>query len=217
MADSPLNYLISLVAELCKLPHETEWLEFKHNNTDPDMIGERLSALSNSAALEGKTSAYLVWGIEDGSHTAVGTTFEPESQKIGNEALENWLLRSLTPKIDFTFHSVTIEDKRIVLLEIPRAQHSPVQFKGVEYIRIGSYTKKLKDHPERERNLWRVFEQTPFEELPAKENVSTEEVVRLLDYPGYFDLMGLDLPTNRDRIIERLQKENLIVQNTAGS
>lgn len=41
--------------------------------------------------------------------------------------------------------------------------------------------------------------------------------MRLLDYPGYFDLMGLDLPTNRDRIIERLQKENLIVQNTAGS
>lgn len=217
MAEPPQNYLVSIVEELRKLPQETEWLEFKQNNADPDMIGERLSALSNSAALEGKTCAYLIWGIEDESHTIIDTTFKPSSQKVGNEALENWLLRSLTPKIDFTFHPVTVDGKQVVLLEIPRAQHSPVQFKGIEYIRIGSYTKKLKDHPERERNLWRVFEQTPFEELPAKENVSAEEVVRLLDYPGYFDLMGLDLPTNRDRIIERLQKENLIAQNTAGS
>lgn len=181
------------------------------------MIGERLSALSNSAALEGKSSAYLAWGIEDESHAIIGTTFKPNSQKIGNEALENWLLRSLSPKIDFTFHSVMIEGKQVVLLEIPRANQSPVQFKGAEYIRVGSYTKKLKDHPERERNLWRVFERTPFESLPAQEKVSAEEIVKLLDYPSYFDLMDLDLPTNRDLIIERLEKENFICRTDSGS
>lgn len=211
------TYQQSLVEELRKLPHETEWLEFKHNNSDPDMIGERLSALANAAALEGKTSAYLVWGIEDESHEVVGTSFKPDTQKIGNEALENWLLRVLNPKIDFSFNSLIVEGKPVVLLEVPRAYQSPVQFKGTEYIRVGSYTKKLKDHPERERNLWRVFEQTPFEQLAAKENLSAEEVVRLIDYPGYFDLMGFDLPTNRDHIIERLQKENLIAPNAAGS
>jgi len=211
------TYLKSLVEELRKLPRETEWLEFKHNNADPDMIGERLSALANAAALEGKTSAYLIWGIEDESHELLGTSFDPASQKIGNEELENWLLRSLNPKIDFSFNLLSIEGKPVVLLEVPRANQSPVQFKGTEYIRVGTYTKKLKDHPERERNLWRVFEQTPFEQLAAKENLSAEEVVRLLDYPGYFDLMGLDLPTNRDHIIERLQKENLIAPSPAGS
>jgi len=211
------TYLQSLLEELRKLPRETEWLEFKRNNSDPEMIGECLSALANSAALEGKTSAYLVWGIEDEFHEIIGTSFDPDSQKIGNEELENWLLRALNPKIDFSFNTLSIEGKPVVLLEVPRANQSPVQFKGTEYIRVGSYTKKLKDHPERERNLWRVFEQTPFEELIAKENLSAEEVVRLLDYPGYFDLMGLDLPTNRNHIIERLQKENLIAPNAAGS
>ena len=29
-----------LVKELCKLPMETGWVEFKHNNDDPKMIGE---------------------------------------------------------------------------------------------------------------------------------------------------------------------------------
>lgn len=38
-----------LVKELCKLPSETGWLEFKTNNSDPIMIGEDISALANSA------------------------------------------------------------------------------------------------------------------------------------------------------------------------
>ena len=28
-----------LVKELIKLPEEVQWLEFKHNNYNPDMIG----------------------------------------------------------------------------------------------------------------------------------------------------------------------------------
>ena len=39
-----------LIKELISLPSETEWLEFKHNNFDPEMIGEDISALANSAA-----------------------------------------------------------------------------------------------------------------------------------------------------------------------
>ena len=59
--DRPVEYLVGLVRELCKLPHETEWAEFKENNSEPQEIGETISALANSAALEGKAFAYLVW------------------------------------------------------------------------------------------------------------------------------------------------------------
>lgn len=34
--------LIALVDRLRGLPRETEWLEFKHNNADPEEIGEYL-------------------------------------------------------------------------------------------------------------------------------------------------------------------------------
>jgi ATP-dependent DNA helicase RecG len=206
----PDHYLASLVNELCKLPAETAWVEFKHNNGDPTMIGERISALSNSAALVGKSNAYLVWGVEDGSHHLVGTSFDPKSTKVGNEALENWLRHSLTPPLHFAFHSVDIDGLTIVILEIPRAGHTPIQFRGTEYIRSGSYTKKLKDFPEMERELWRVFETTPFERLTATGELTAEEVLRLIDYPAYFDLMGMDLPSNRDQILARLQSETLI-------
>ena len=46
--------IISLVNELLKQPKESEWIEFKHNNSEPQTIGEYISALSNSAALHRK-------------------------------------------------------------------------------------------------------------------------------------------------------------------
>ncbi len=38
------EYLEGLLRELCALPYETEWVEFKEDNTDPQEIGEYLSA-----------------------------------------------------------------------------------------------------------------------------------------------------------------------------
>lgn len=213
----PEHYLTGLVRELCKLSAETTWVEFKHNNADPAMIGERISALSNAAALEGKSSAYLVWGVEDGSHRLLGTSFDPVLAKFGNEALENWLRHSLTPSLHFAFHPIEIDGLQIVILEIHRATHTPIQFRGNEYIRSGSYTKKLKDFPAMERELWRVFEKTPFESLPATCGLTAQAVLRLMDYPAYFDLMGVDLPSNREQILARLQSENLIASDDSGS
>jgi ATP-dependent DNA helicase RecG len=51
--DRPENDLLGILAELRKLPKETEWAEFKHNNAEPEEIGEYLSALANAAALTG--------------------------------------------------------------------------------------------------------------------------------------------------------------------
>jgi ATP-dependent DNA helicase RecG len=72
-----IDYLVSLVHELRTLPSEEEWVEFKRNRADPQEIGEYIWALSNSAALVRKSSAYVVWGVEDGIHDLVGTTFKP--------------------------------------------------------------------------------------------------------------------------------------------
>ena len=157
------DYIISLIQELLKQPNETEWLEFKHNNYDKEMIGEYISALSNSAALNGKTNAYMIWGVNDETHQILGTTFYPSQTTKGNEALENWLLRLLTPKIDFKFYEVIMDDDNVVLLEIAPANINPVMFSGVEYIRLNSHKKKLKELPEKERELWRVFDKVPFE------------------------------------------------------
>ncbi len=98
----------------------------------------------------------------------------------------------------------------LVLFEVPPASHRPVAFKGVEYIRIGSYKKKLKDHPEKERALWRRFDDVPFERGVATANVSSDDVLSLIDYPRYFELMAQRLPDSRPAILERLASERII-------
>lgn len=214
--DRSEEYLKALLRELCALPAETEWVEFKHNNQDPQEIGEYISSLSNSATLCGKTNAYLVWGVNNETHDVVGTTFTSHTTKKGNEELENWLLRLLTPRIHFHFYSIQVEQKPVVILEIARAVRNPVQFQGVEYIRVGSYKKKLKEYPEKERALWRVFDEIPFEQLIALERVPDDEVLKLLDYPAYFELFELSLPDNREGILKRLESDEVVVPCEAG-
>jgi predicted HTH transcriptional regulator len=214
--DRPADYLVSLVRELCKLPQETEWVEFKVNDAEPQQIGEYLSALSNAAALAGKAFAYLVWGISDGEHKVVGTRFSPAAAKVGNEELENWLLRSLAPKIHFRFFVVTVDRLPVVVLEIERAFRQPVQFQGQEFIRVGSYKKRLKDFPEKERGLWRLFDTVPFESGIASERQADEAVLKLLDYPAYFDLLQRPLPENRAGILAALADDKLIESCAAG-
>ena len=211
------EYIISLINELLKQPNETEWLEFKHNNYDKEMIGEYISALSNSAALNSKTNAYMIWGVDDVTHEILGTTFTPTTATKGNEALENWLLRLLTPKIDFKFYEVSIKDKNVVLLEIVPAYRHPVSFQGIEYIRLGSHKKKLKELPEKESELWRVFDKIPFEKLIAVDNISDVEVLDYLEYTKYFELLKLPLPDNRQAIIQALISDELVQKTQNGN
>ena len=146
------------LAELLALPAETEWVEFKKDNTNPQAIGEHISALSNSAALHRKPCGYIGWGVEDGTHTVVGTTFKPKLTKgAGNEDLEPWLARLLSPRIDFKINEFHCQGQPVVLIEVQAANHCPVSFSGREWIRVGSHKKSLRDYPEKERELWRLL------------------------------------------------------------
>lgn len=101
--------LVALIDRLRSLPAETEWIEFKLNDAEPQAIGEYISALANAAALVGKAFAYLVWGVRNEDHAVAGTTFDPHTVKVGNEELESWLLRLLEPCLGFRFCSVDVD------------------------------------------------------------------------------------------------------------
>ena len=89
-----------LLEQFVNLPSETEWLEFKVDNSNPEMIGEKISALANGATLRNKSHGYLVFGVKDNTHEIIGTNFNPKIRKKGNEELEHWIAQRLSPKID---------------------------------------------------------------------------------------------------------------------
>jgi predicted HTH transcriptional regulator len=219
MANMTDARLSALLADLTSLPDETEWVEWKHDYTPKEIgpyIAEYLSALANSAALHSKETAFLVWGIEDGTRNVVGTKFKPRKAKHGNEELENWLMRSLHPQINIKIHEFSHKGKPVVLFEIPKATHAPVRFGSEAFIRVGSLKKKLKEYPTKEAELWASFSKSPFEQGIAKPGLRSEEVLALLDFSGAFDLLKVTLPTNQKGILARLVEEKLIARKPGG-
>lgn len=87
--------------------------------------------MSNVATLLGKTTSYIIWGIDNDMHEIVGTDFNYRQARKGSEELEAWLTRMVNPKIDFHFYEVLMgqdksgKDIKCLLLEIPAAQTEP--------------------------------------------------------------------------------------------
>lgn len=149
--------LHALLERLRAEPRETEWLEFKSNRYESQVLGEYLSALSNSACLLGKPRAYLVFGVEDVTHEVIGTSFDPAAEKgKGNQPLPLWLSLGLHPNVGFEIHHFECHGKKVVLFEIHPAFDRPVKIYGTAYVRDGSSKTELSRYPEKERQIWQI-------------------------------------------------------------
>lgn len=211
-----MENLERLIRELLKLPTETPWVEFKHDNYTPDMIGRDISALANSAALHEKSCAYMLWGIEDNTHEIVGTNYNLQTLKKGNQELENWLRSLLSENADFEFQQVIIDDLTVGVLTVYRAVNQTVMFEKIDYIRIGSYTKKLSDYPQVQAQLWDKIRNSNFEERFAKQDLELKVALQMLDYASYFDLLLTPIPTDNMGIAHYLMEEGIIVKQDNG-
>ena len=151
-----MNRADKIINGLREYSSEREWFEFKENWCKVDELGEYISALSNSAAIEGIDNAYFVWGINDKSHEIVGTNFEC-NQDVSNEPLKHYLARRFNPDINFVFEEIVMEEKKVVLLTIPAAKVVPTAYAKERYIRIGSSKENLRKYPEKEAFLFDVL------------------------------------------------------------
>lgn len=146
---------VQLIERLRARPAETEWLEFKKNHFEPQLLGEYLSALANAACLAGQPHAYLLFGIDGASHEVAGTRFDPYTVKAkGNQDLLPWLAAGLHPNCGFETFVVEHPSGRVVLFEIGPARNQPVSFYGTAFIRVGSSKTELAKHPEKARAIW---------------------------------------------------------------
>ena len=200
------------LSEIVSLPKENEWVEFKMNDAQSQEIGEYISALTNSACLHNKEAGYLIFGIKNITHEIVGTNFNPREKRVGNEELENWLATLLNPRIDFRIYEFDQSGKKVVVFKIDATKDTPVKFRGEEYIRVGSYKKKLSEFPEKARKIWNKNLEKHFEKDISKQNLTPDETLSLLDYPSFFELLKQPLPFSKDAILEKLIQEKIILK-----
>jgi len=152
--------LLETLDRLRKLPREAGTVEFKLNWELPADIGQYLSALGNSAVLEGHDRSWLVWGVDDKSHDVRGTQFNPFTAKgEGNQPLVMWLTQKISPRPDFHFYEVDHLHGRVVILEIHPPRRAPLAFDGIRYIRVDSHKVRLSEHPDKEARLWSALGQ----------------------------------------------------------
>ncbi len=151
---------LDTLERLRKLPREAATVEFKLNWDHAPDIGHYISALGNSAALDGHDRAWLVWGIDNNKHEVHGTTFNPFTAKgEGNQPLIVWLTQMIVPRPDFEFYELPRTDGRVVMLEIHPPRSAPLAFDGIRYIRIDSNKVPLAKHPDKEARLWSALGQ----------------------------------------------------------
>ncbi|WP_251620172.1 ATP-binding protein [Odoribacter lunatus] len=206
-----MENLDKLVLELCKLPQETGWVEFKHNNCDPRMIGENISALANSAVIADRSHAYMIWGVDDKNHELIDTNVRLKQEKRGNQELENWLRYMLSKNADFEIHSIDIDGKHVEIIIISKAVNVPVTFEKVDYIRVGSYTKKIIEFPALQTQLWDKLRNEQFEDTYAISDIQLNDIPHYLNCETYFNILNMPFPTSLEKYAYYLLEEGIII------
>lgn len=201
--DKLLDYLLN--------QGESEFIEFKSNNYNALNMGQLISALANGAVLKKKDEAYLVMGVSNNLEV-VGTTFDPESHKEKSQPIQNYFATNLSYAGILKYWITERDNKKVVIIVIPRAKIYPVKFKGVEYIRVGSSKKTLSEHPELARKLWEEILRTSFEEGHATDLLEKDDVFELLDFTPYFTLRDVPVPDNVDTILKYMIESGVVIK-----
>ena len=206
-----------LLDRLCQEPNEFAWLEFKVNNSDPDVIGRYISACANAAILDGKERGFLVFGVEDRTRKRVGTDIRLDQLKKGGENFPNWISRMIDPKVGLEILDFEDGELRFAIICIEPAYERPVKFAGNEYIRFGENVKKLAEYPERERALWFATGRRKFEDAVALPHQTLEEVLALLDVDTFYKLVKEDKPQSAAEIIRKFCSWGFIKDDMEGA
>jgi ATP-dependent DNA helicase RecG len=196
----PVAWLQALLAEAAECP----WVEFKHNQAQPEAVAEYISALANGAALAGQPHGYLVWGVQDGTRQWVGTTFRPETARKGNEDLRFWLNVCFRGQTEPEFFSVEQAGLRAVVLRVPAAAGRPVAYGGERWMRVQSAKVRLREFPDQERELLDRLARASFEQGVAAEGCTGAQVLDLLDTSAFFRACGEPVPGDGGETLAKL-------------
>lgn len=179
-------------------PREGQSLEFKEakNGYDTEKLYSYCVAIANEGG--GK----FILGVGDKlPRQIVGSNAYPNIDKIAQK-----ILSKLHFRVDV--ETLIYLDKRVVIFNIPSRPT------GTAYSLNGAYLMRSTEDtvPMSEDRLRQIFAEgkPDWFAQDAKNGCSPDDVIRLLDTQGYFDLIKLSYPTTREAVLERFEHENFI-------
>ncbi len=185
---------------LMALPSENEQLEFKEakNQFDITKLFKYCIALANEGG--GK----LILGVSDKHPRKIVNTQAFSNLDEIKIKLHDRLRMAITAEV------VNHPDGRVIVFEIPsRPPATPLEYEGSYLMRAGEGLVAMT--PDRLRKIF--AEGSPdFLARIAISNLTSDDVIRLLDTQSYFDLLQIPYPSQRNGVIEKFINEQLIVQ-----
>jgi ATP-dependent DNA helicase RecG len=207
----------ALLERLLRETNEGSWIEFKHNNCEPDLIGRTVSACANGAMLADRDRAYIIWGVEDRTKRRLGTEVRLNNLMKGGENLTNWLSRMIEPRLMLEFLDFEDRGQMFSILVMEPTYDRPVMFSGSEYLRIGENIRSLREFPEHERTLWLATGRRKFESAIALTHQEATEILEKLNITTYYQLKGEDIPKNNDEILRKFVQIGCLRDNMEGT
>lgn len=122
----------------------------------------------------------------------------------------------LSKNADFDFQSVDIDGKHIEIIVIAKALGVPVTFEKIDYIRVGSYTKKINEFPVLQAQLWDKLRHEQFEDTYVMIDQQLQQVLRLLDCNAYYESLQIPTPTDQVGYAHYLEEEGIIQKQDNG-
>jgi len=156
-------------------------IEFKSHCLDASAIGPVVSGLLNSF-----DGGFIVCGV-DGTGNIIGLDNADTLVKIFEQTLE----KDLSPGTLVEIHVQNVQDKDLIILEVPAGQDPPYAFQNIIYMRTGAETRKadigtirdlvLRRQVEPERWERRFSLADPEKDLDEKEINSTINAISKTD------------------------------------
>ena len=178
---------------------ENEQIEYKEAKAQYDV--KKLMKYCVAFANEG--GGKLVFGVND-QRKIIGTQAFKDTGAIKSKILD---------KLRILVDIVELQDgnKRIVVFNIPaRPRGTALHFEGAYFMRSGEELVPMSPD-----QLQRIFEEGKpvFEFQRAIQNITADKVVSLLDVQSYFDLINIPLPKTQSAILDRLNREKLVIKD----
>ncbi|MBQ3910723.1 MAG: ATP-binding protein, partial [Muribaculaceae bacterium] len=192
---------------LSPIPQELNGIDWKCALSDKsEKLAQHLCAFSNT-----KNGGFIVFGINNDDASFVKLTkdeVEEITKKLGNIAKNNlaWSVQLEHDVLDY-------KGNALLFVRIPEQTNKPIYLRGKDiyeaYIRSAGHSVKMSH--EQVHGLIAQSHGLTFEDRVAKIVNSADDVLNLLDYKLFFEMLHKIMPTEKAIIIKQLEDYGLIV------
>jgi len=191
----------SLNNSLHPVPQELNEIDWKSDLSEKsDRLAQHLSAFANQ-----KNGGFLVFGVNNNASMFSITKEQADDivQKLGNIARN-----SLEQPVALDHATIEFEGYSLLFFHVPESIEKPVHLRGKtiydSYCRSAGQTRLMSQNEV--KFLISASLGIPFEKQIARENLTADHILELLNYKKFFELIDKNVPSASDTILNNLRE-----------